>query len=285
MYTPIRQYFLSGIFVLLLLPSTATVTLAQVDPFSPGIQAENPTINQVDEPASRTRFLRWAYQDAGAFIQSSDLRVPFYVLGSVALLAPASFLDESIKTEIQEEYGGGAEKYLNVVNELGGPRATIPVASVFAISLLTDDERFQDAAFTSLQSLVYSGAIHYSIKYLVGRSRPYQGEGPWSFDPFSGNTSFVSGHTATAFAILTPWAMYYPGPVTYGLLALGAGGTGIARIARDRHWATDVVAGAAIGFVTARWLSKRHINDQLKPVTFDAYAAPGSLGFSLKVRM
>ena len=99
--------------------------------------------------------------------------------------------------------------------------------------------------------------LSYGIKYTVGRSRPHESDGTHAFRPFSGNASFPSGHTTTAFAIVTPWVMFYPHPVTYGLFALSTG-TAVARIARDAHWATDVLAGAALGFTTGYWLSKRH---------------------------
>jgi hypothetical protein len=30
-------------------------------------------------------------------------------------------------------------------------------------------------------------------------------------------------------------------------------------VAKEHHWPTDVAAGAALGFLTARFLSKRHL--------------------------
>jgi membrane-associated phospholipid phosphatase len=252
--------------------------------FAP-VGAESGYAQQLERPGPE-RFLRWSYQDAGALIRDADARLPLYALGSLAILAPATLLDESVSEEVREDYRGGFAHYLNVANELGGPRVLIPVAGIFGASLLTDDQRFQDAAFTSLQSAVYAAAVNFTIKTVAGRARPHQGEGPFKFDPFSGNSSFVSGHTATAFAVLTPWAMYYPGPLTYGLLALGAGGTGVARIARDRHWATDVAAGAAIGFLTAYWLSERHQAEMYRdPVSISAFATPGSISVALRLRM
>lgn len=265
----VRHSFVFSFLILVMAPAGAWTAHAQ----------------EFAKPGSE-RFLKWSYQDAGALLHDADARLPLYALGSLAILAPAALFDESVSHEVREDYRGGFAQYLNVANELGSPLALIPVATIFGASLLTDDARFQDAAFTSLQSVVYAGVVHFSIKTVAGRARPYQGEGPFRFDPFSGNSSFVSGHTATAFAILTPWAMYYPGPLTYGLLALGAGGTGVARIARDRHWATDVVAGAAVGFLTAYWLSERHQAEAYNdPVSISAFATPGSISLSLRLRM
>jgi membrane-associated phospholipid phosphatase len=65
----------------------------------------------------------------------------------------------------------------------------------------------------------------------------------------SGNDSFPSGHASVAFAAATyisirygheyPWAV----PVSFGAAAL----TGVARVEAYKHYAGDVIAGAAIG--------------------------------------
>jgi membrane-associated phospholipid phosphatase len=147
---------------------------------------------------------------------------------------------------------------LESCNEAGSPKATIFAAAAFGTTLLTNNTRLQDAAFTSLQSLILAGGMSYALKYSLGRSRPYHGHDASEFAPYSGNTSFPSGHTTAAFALVTPWVYYYPSPFTYALLGV-AGGTAVARVAKQHHWPTDVAAGAALGFLTARFLSKRHM--------------------------
>lgn len=80
-------------------------------------------------------------------------------------------------------------------------------------------------------------------KYTINRERP---DG-------NANNSFPSGHTATAFmgatllqheyGHISPW-------ISIGGYA-AATATGVMRVANDRHWASDVVAGAGIGIISA----------------------------------
>ena len=122
--------------------------------------------------------------------------------------------------------------------------------------------KLQDAAFTSIQSAVYARLYTTIYKFIFDRYRPYQTNPDTRnthlvFKPFSGKSSFPSGHATIAFALVTPWFFYYPHWST-ALLFLVSIGTCIARLGLDKHWTTDVMAGAAIGFFTGYYLAKMH---------------------------
>jgi membrane-associated phospholipid phosphatase len=203
-----------------------------------------------------TRFSRWFVGDVGGLVRGAELEPA--VLGVAGGVALVSLADASLSRAAVARNVGPVVPFVRVVNEFGGPIGFGGAAAVWVGTLATDDGRLEDAAFTSVEAAVYANAITGVLKLAIGRVRPDAHTGPYDFRPFSGSSSFPSGHATQAFALVTPWAVYYPGPVTYGLFAV-ATGTAVARVALERHWPSDVVAGAAIGTAVGYALARRHL--------------------------
>jgi membrane-associated phospholipid phosphatase len=90
------------------------------------------------------------------------------------------------------------------------------------------------------------------LKYSTARRRP----DAWASgvrDEHDDDNSFVSGHASTTFAGAAAFGTvamlrgYRGWPFLYAAALSGAAATSYLRVAADRHWVTDVVAGAGLG--------------------------------------
>lgn len=93
-----------------------------------------------------------------------------------------------------------------------------------------------------------------SVKYAVGRRRPYASRGETRpGDRYDRNLSFFSMHTTLAFAAASSSSTLLleqdaPHARAYALVTFGAATTvAYLRVAADRHYTSDVLVGAAVG--------------------------------------
>jgi membrane-associated phospholipid phosphatase len=101
---------------------------------------------------------------------------------------------------------------------------------------------------------VATALLDQTVKFAAGRQRPFVhfAAGPRQGDS-DDNLSFYSGHTSLAFALATAGGTIASkrhqrlAPLVWGLGLGFAATTGYLRIAADKHYATDVLTGAAVG--------------------------------------
>ena len=119
----------------------------------------------------------------------------------------------------------------------------LPVASNLGIGFLGAKARhsFSDRLIITTASYISLGIMVNSLKYTICEMRP---------DGSRAN-SFPSGHTATAFMGAELVRLEYG--AAYGAGAyIVAGAVGFLRVYNNRHWVTDVIAGAGVGILSAR---------------------------------
>ena len=117
----------------------------------------------------------------------------------------------------------------------------------------------------AFSAALMAGAVN-GLKYSVGRLRP---DG-------SRYNSFPSGHTATAFMTATMLHKEYGWRSPWFSIGgyTAAAVTGVSRIMNNRHWLTDVLAGAAIGIGSVHlgyYLADLIFKDRHK---YDGYVKP-----------
>ena len=138
-------------------------------------------------------------------------------------------------------------KPLGTAMEIGtylGDGRTMLGVSLLLMAYGDDKNRETGRLLTS--TFISTGVIVWGMKEIIGRKRP--------LDEVVGNPAFPSGHTAYAFAGATLLANRYP--KLRIPLYIGAGLVGVTRIYLGRHYASDVIAGAAVGTVTGALVSR-----------------------------
>ena len=103
------------------------------------------------------------------------------------------------------------------------------------------NKRLAYAGRDMVRAQIVSQSMVQALKFTVRRERP---DG-------SNSLSFPSGHTSSMFATATVLQRYYGWKVGVPAYAVGSY-VGLARMAWNKHHATDVVMGAGIGIASAR---------------------------------
>jgi membrane-associated phospholipid phosphatase len=125
-----------------------------------------------------------------------------------------------------------------------------------------------------VQAFITSGILERTVKLVAGRQRPFiisspQGgpeplfHGPsyvfWDNREDRFGSSFPSGHTTAAFAVATVFAEAYKNRPWIPVVAYSAASlVGISRLSENKHWITDIVAGATLGYLSGKQVVRNY---------------------------
>lgn len=148
-------------------------------------------------------------------------------------------LDLNIKNEINYYHP-------NFVTKVDNYLQFAPAVAVYALNLsgIKGKHNLFDASILYATSTAIMGISTHIVKQGVGRMRP----------DLSENNSFPSGHTATAFAAAEFLHQEYKNVNPFIGYAgyLVATATGTLRMYNNKHWFSDVVAGAGFGIASTK---------------------------------
>jgi membrane-associated phospholipid phosphatase len=123
------------------------------------------------------------------------------------------------------------------------------------------NSHWSETGFLAGEAALNSLVAVETLKYSLGRQRPFQGDGSGSF--FQGGTSFPSEHSAAAWSVAGVIAHEYPGPLmkimAYGLASL----VDYSRIRSRQHFPSDVFVGSIMGNLIAQNIYTRHHDPEL----------------------
>jgi hypothetical protein len=142
---------------------------------------------------------------------------------------------------------------------------------LYLLGLLTHNQHQRETGFLSGEAAINSLIVIEGLKFATGRQRPLEGNGKGPF--WSSGASFPSEHAAATWAIAGIVAHEYPGPLMK-LLSYGMATTvSVSRITAKQHFPSDVLVGAALGYLTSEYVYRKHHSYDLPGSTWQAPGA------------
>lgn len=195
--------------------------------------------------AQQADSLQCAYNHA---FSGSQIIAPSILIASGSIIGLAPSLHQDIDIPLRDWAQQDGHNRIKVDDFIQfAPIAAVPLLKACGVH---SQHSWRNLVSLSAGTFLLGSAITQGLKYGIGQERPY------------GNvyTSFPSGHTADAFMgaeiLRREYGKEYPGIAIAGYTVATA--TGLLRIYNNRHWASDVLAGAGIGILSASityWLA------------------------------
>jgi len=171
------------------------------------------------------------------------------------------FADQWVNNRI--DHTGFQQSFGSNVSQIGEDYTLLPAAAgLYLYGVMKHDPKPREVGVLSGQALLDSIVVVEALKYAFGRSRPDDPNVQERDEWFSGGSSFPSGHAILTWSVAsviaheyqhTPGARWVPW-VAYGL----AGTVSVARWAAEKHYASDILAGGAMGWFIGRYVYQTH---------------------------
>jgi len=222
----------------------------------------------IQYPVLNKDYIRSYWYDSKSFVTSpvkwgKNQWIGFGAVAGAGLLAYIQ--DEKIQTFFTGHQSVAADNFSKYIFEpVGNGKGTcVLIGGLYIGGRLAKDKRLAGTSLTAAKAFIVSSVCVQVAKQLTHRHRPFQDQVPdharWdgpASDP--GYNSFPSGHSAAAFSVATVFAMEYSSTIWIPALAYTlAAGTAVSRLYDNKHWASDVVIGSAVGFVSGRFMWKQ----------------------------
>lgn len=178
--------------------------------------------------------------------------------GALAVVGTAT-LDPRVRTWAQDHRSSSSDNLATSIRPLGQWGAFAVLGATWLTGKAWSKPSLTSTAEDGLEAAILAaGVVTPVLKEVVGRQRPSYGAGHATFKPLAGGASFPSGDVTLAFSVASVFAAHASSFWVKGTAWGLAGLVGWERIHLDRHWASDVVAGALIGSAVGDWVVRRH---------------------------
>lgn len=183
--------------------------------------------------------------------------------------APQAFptLDERVRDWWQQparQQAAALRATLRVIDWSASPGVVVAPPLAWGLASLADAPGAAGVGRRTTEAVLLGAATTGLLKVAFGRARPSVSTRSADWDAWRGASggawqAFPSGHTTVAFAAAATWIAESRGAAPVAIGAAGfATGAGLARMYFNKHWLTDVLAGAAVGTASALAVQALH---------------------------
>ncbi|GAM10827.1 PAP2 superfamily protein [Geobacter sp. OR-1] len=217
-------------------------------------------------------------------IENNGLLTTALVAGSIAVTA---LYDEDIRDKVATRKGGNLDRAADIGSFVGDPFVHLGIAAaVYSGGILGDSPKYKELGEMLGEAALLADASTLILKQTIGRGRPSASGDSGSFRPFQFRTdydSLPSMHTASSFAMASVVASAADSPITAIASYAAATFVGFSRIYQNKHWASDILLGAAIGELCGRVVTRYHATARYRsiaiaPVVSDSSALLALVG-------
>lgn len=205
-------------------------------------------------------------------IRNANFLVTLGVIGATALTY--SF-DENIQHKLQPRRNNGVKKAADAAAMAGDPFLHLGLAAlVYSTAIATDSPKWKETGEMMGEALILADASTLIIKQTVGRGRPNTASSKHDFKPLafaSDYDSFSSMHTASSFALASVLASTSESAALRFFYYTAATFVGFSRMYQNKHWASDIVLGAALGELSGQIVTRYHTTNTKIAVVPQSY--------------
>jgi membrane-associated phospholipid phosphatase len=156
------------------------------------------------------------------------------------------------------ENSSGQVRWGKNISQIGAVYTVLPeVAGFYLWGVAADNQKARETGVLGGEALLDGLIVVEVLKTAAGRNRPDAASKPGNF--FEGGASFPSGHSIETWALASVIAHEYRNHKWVPWVAYGLSGVvGAARFSAQQHYASDVIAGSAMGFFIGRYVVNTH---------------------------
>jgi len=212
------------------------------------------------------------------------------VSAGVAVVSAGAFVDSALYNWMTTHPGSLAVRFLSPIREdrryplyeLGSGQYLLPLSAfLYASGRLSRSVALRDAGLGCAAGHLSSAALREVIYHIVARARPritphpneisVPGSKNWD------NHSFLSGHASNSMACASFAAHRFSLGVAEPLMYGYVGAIGLGRMLDGRHWFSDTMAGAMMGFAIGKGVADRQLHRNGALIAADAAGSRSSI--------